>query len=106
MTYLSQVEDSLAAEDPLIDVGDNKDIKYSRYEEGTGFVVISDTRNSFCELNRHLMLWNVAHIWNKGSRFVYDCYSHWGKVLVCKKPGKPAIIIHSKDGLYEGESSQ
>ena len=63
VTQLSQVEDSLAAEDSLIVVGANDDVDYSRYEEGNGFgVALFNARNTFCELNHHLMLWDVAHL--------------------------------------------
>ena len=48
------------------------------------------------------MLWNVAHISNKGSWFVFNRYCHWGKVFVRDKPGTLAIIIHSKEGLVQG----
>ena len=51
--------------------------------EGIGYrAALFDTKNAFCELNRHLMLWNVAHLWNKGSRSAYNRYRHWGKVFV------------------------
>ena len=77
-TQQSLVRDSLAAEDPLTDAGANEDVEYSGYEEGNGFgMSLFDARNSFCELNCHLMLWSVAHLWNKGSRFLDNCYHHW-----------------------------
>ena len=82
-TQQSPVRDSLVAEDPLIDVGANEDVKYSGYENGTGFgMALFDARNSFCELNHHLMLLNVARLWNKGSCFLYNHYRHWDKVFV------------------------
>ena len=62
-TQQSPVQDSLAAEDPLVDAGANEDDEYSGYEEGTGFgMALFDAQNAFCELNHHLMLWNVAHL--------------------------------------------
>ena len=52
-TQQSQVQDSLVADDPLIDTGSNKDVEYSGYEEGTGFgMALFDARNVFCEFNR------------------------------------------------------
>ena len=97
------VTDSVAAEDPLVDAGADEDETYSRYEPGTGYgAALFDARNAYCELNRHLMLWNTAHLWPKGSRFAYNRYRHWGKVFVRDKPGKPAIIIHSKEGIAQG----
>ena len=77
MTQPSQVEDSCAAEDPLVNAGVDEDDTYSGYEEGTGYgAALFDAKNAFCELNRHLMLWNVAHLWNKESRFVCNRYHH------------------------------
>ena len=73
------------------------------YEERTGFgMALFDARNVFCELNRHLILWNVAHLWNKGSGFLYNRYRHWGKVSVRDEPRKLAIIIQSKEGIAYG----
>ena len=81
-TQQSPIQDSLAAEDPLIDAGANEDVEYPGYEEGNGFgMALFDDRNAFCELNRHLILWKVAHLWNKGSRFLYNPYRHWGRCL-------------------------
>ena len=72
-TQAVQAVNSVAAEDPLIDAGAAKDETYSGYEAGTGYgAAYFDTRNAYCELNRHLMFWNVAHLWNKGSRFAYN----------------------------------
>ena len=98
----AQAENSAAAEDPFIDAGAAEDENYSGYEAGTGYgVAFFDGRNAYCELNCHLMLWNVAHLWNKGSRFAYNRYRHWGKVFVRDKLGKPAIVIHSKEGISQ-----
>ncbi len=50
-----------------------KDDSHSRYKEGTWFgSALFDARNGFNELNRYLMLWNVAHLWNQGSRFAFN----------------------------------
>ena len=102
-TQQSQIQDSVAANDPFIGAEANKDVEYLGCEEGTSFgMALFDARNAFCELNRHLMLWNVAHLWNKGSRFLYNCYHHWGKVFVRDETGKLVIIIHSKEGIDQG----
>ena len=84
-------------------MGTNEDVEYLGYEEGTGFgMALFDARNAFCELNRHLMLWNMAHLWNKGSHFFYNRYRHWGKLFVLDDSGKLAIIIHSKEEIAQG----
>ena len=48
------------------------------------------------------MLWNVAHRWNRGSRFAFNRYWHWIRCLVWLEPGKPALVIHSKEGIMQG----
>ncbi|KAL3764483.1 LOW QUALITY PROTEIN: hypothetical protein ACHAWU_009969 [Discostella pseudostelligera] len=35
------------------------------------------------------MLWNVDHLWNRGSRFAFNRYGHWGICIVQDRPGKP-----------------
>ena len=51
--------------DPTVNPGAAEDDRHSCYEAGTGFgAALFDARNGFNELNRYLMLWNVAHLWN------------------------------------------
>jgi len=76
----------------------------SRYTPNTGFgAALFDARNAFNELNRYLMLWNVAHLWNRGSRFAFNRYRHWGICLVRDRPGQLAIELHSKEGITQGD---
>ncbi len=76
----------------------------SWYEPGTGFgSALFDARNGFNEINRYLMLWNVAHRWNRGSRFTFNWYRHWVRCLVWSEPGEPALMIHSKEGITQGD---
>ena len=49
------------------------------------------------------MLWNVTHLWNRGSRFAFNRYRHWVRCLVRSKPGTQAIMIHSKEGITQGD---
>jgi len=70
----------------------------------TGFSsALFDARNGFNELNRYLMLWNVAHLWNQGSRFTFNRYRHWVCCLVRTEPGTPPIVIHSQEGITQGD---
>jgi hypothetical protein len=56
---------------PNVDPGAAEYDRHSCYKAETGFIsALFDARNGFCELNRYLMLWNVAHLWNQGRRFV------------------------------------
>jgi hypothetical protein len=86
--------------DPLVDPGDAEDDSQSRCVEGTGFgSVLFDARNGFNKLNQYLLLWNVAHLWNCGSWFAFNCYLHWVCCLVQTEPGEPQIIICSMEGI-------
>ena len=89
---------------PGIDPGAAEDDSNTRYEEGAGFgSALFDARNGFNELNRYLMLWNVAHLWNRGIRFAFNRYRHWVRCLVQMEPGDPPIVIHSKEGITQGD---
>ncbi|KAL3806424.1 hypothetical protein ACHAXA_007766, partial [Cyclostephanos tholiformis] len=89
---------------PGTDPGAAEDATFSRYEPETGFgTALFDARNGFNEINRYLMLWNVAHQWNQGSRFAFNRYRHWVRCLVRSEPGEPAIVIHSKEGITQGD---
>ena len=50
MTQISQVEDSLAAEDPRIDAGADEDVKYSEYEGGGNWLWNVALRHQKCIL--------------------------------------------------------
>ncbi|KAL7543292.1 hypothetical protein ACHAXR_013157 [Thalassiosira sp. AJA248-18] len=80
------------ANNPHVDPGAADD-RRSKYVAGT----------HFNELNRYLMLWNVAHLWKRGSRFTFNRYRHWGICIVRDRPGSPAIVIHSKEGVTQGD---
>ncbi len=89
---------------PGIDPGAAEDNSNCRYKEGTGYgSALFDARNGFNELNRYLMLWNVAHLWNRGSRFAFNRYRHWVRCLVRTEPGDLPIVIHSREGITQGD---
>jgi hypothetical protein len=89
---------------PGFDPGVAEDNSHSRYNEGTGFgSALFDARNGFNKLNRYLMLWNVAHLWNRGSRFVFNRYRHWVRCLVRTAKGDPPIVIQSREGITQGD---
>jgi hypothetical protein len=89
---------------PGIDPEAAEDASFSRYKPGTNFgSALFDACNCFNELNRYLMLWNVAHRWNRGSRFAFNRYRHWVRCLIRSKPGEPALVIHSKEGITQGD---
>jgi hypothetical protein len=60
---------------PVFAPGAAEDASFSCYEPGTGFgSALFNAHNGFNELNRYLILWNVAHCWN---RFAFNRYRHW-----------------------------
>jgi hypothetical protein len=89
---------------PNVDPGAAECLRHSRYDAETGFgSALFDARNGFNELNRYLMLWNVAHLWNQGSRFAFNRYRHWIRCLVRTEPGTLSIVIHSQEGITQGD---
>ena len=90
--------------DPNVDPGAAEDDCHSCYEAGTGFgTALFDARNGFNKLNRYLMLWNVAHLWNQGSQFAFNRYRHWVRCLVWTEPGHPPLVIHPQEGITQGD---
>jgi hypothetical protein len=101
----NDLDGAVATNDPRInrDAADD-DEDNSRYTPDTGFgVSLFDACNAFQELNQYLMLWNVAHRWHRGSRFAFNRYHQWGICLVHDEPGKEALVIHSKEGITQGD---
>ena len=77
--------------------------EHSRYQPKTGYRVgLYNAENVFQKLNRYLMLWNIAHLWNKASCFILNRYRHHNIVCVCRAPSQAPIIIHSKEGIAQG----
>ena len=77
--------------------------EHSRYQPHNGYGAgLYDADNAFQRLNRYLMLWNVAHLWHKASRFIFNRYRHHNIVYVRRAPGEAPIIIHSKEGIAQG----
>jgi hypothetical protein len=70
--------------------------------ESTGMSLF-DARNGFNELKRYQMLWNVHHLWPKGSRLAFNTYRHFNLVIVRRGGGKLAHVIRSEDGLSQGD---
>eukprot|EP00957_Ditylum_brightwellii_P039771 3011063-Ditylum_brightwellii.AAC.1 len=70
--------------------------------EGLGGTTLVDARNGFNELSRMAMLWSVCHRWPSGTRFLFNCYRHWA-LLVIKRPGEEPILLHSREGVTQGD---
>ncbi|KAL7538758.1 hypothetical protein ACHAWF_006206 [Thalassiosira exigua] len=64
--------------------------------------MLADADNSFNRLNRFLMLWRAFFRWHKGSRFAFNRYCHHNIVVMVDEPGRPALIVHSKEGVAQG----
>ncbi|MEJ2330924.1 MAG: hypothetical protein P8Z33_13945, partial [Gammaproteobacteria bacterium] len=67
----------------------------------TGLTLI-DAHHGFNELGRLAMLWTVRHHWAKGARFAFNCYRHSAQ-LILHSPGRAATILHSKEGVTQGD---
>ncbi|KAL7516982.1 hypothetical protein ACHAWF_000094, partial [Thalassiosira exigua] len=65
-------------------------------------VVLGDADNGFNQINRYLMLWTAFNIWERGSRFAFNCYRHHNIAVVQDEAGRPPIIIHSREGVAQG----
>jgi hypothetical protein len=50
-------------------------------EEEWGFLLI-DAHNTFNEQNRTAMIWTVWHQWPSGAQFAFNCYQHWGTLMI------------------------
>jgi hypothetical protein len=70
--------------------------------DGLNATLLVDAFNGFNELSRKAMLWTVKHRWANGARFAFNCYRH-SVVLILRRPGKPCLIILSKEGVTQGD---
>jgi hypothetical protein len=70
-------------------------------EEDWGFLLI-DAKNAFNEMNRTVMLWTVRHEWPAGARFTFNCYKHWGTLMIRNNDGT-ATFLSSKEGVTQGD---
>ena len=71
--------------------------------QDSALVFLMQRMHSTTKLNHYLMLWTVGHRWAKGGRFTFNRYRHWGICIVWDKPGNPPIVIHSKEGITQGD---
>ena len=71
-------------------------------EEEWGFLPI-DATNASNLLNQISMLWQVQHKWPSGARFIFNCYKHWAILIVCNGCSLQVFVIHSKEGVTQGD---
>ncbi|KAL7523331.1 hypothetical protein ACHAWF_000479, partial [Thalassiosira exigua] len=60
-----------------------------------------DAEKDFNLLSRLSMLWTVRHCCPKMATFAFNCYRH-EVCLVCRRPGKEALILLSREGVTQG----
>jgi hypothetical protein len=48
------------------------------------------------------MLWTIRHEWPSGARFAFNCYRHWG-TLVIRGKGGTMFLLNSKEGVMQGD---
>ena len=70
-------------------------------EEEIGFLLI-DARNAFNKDNQTNMLWTVRHICPTGARFTFNCYQHHSMLYLKLADGQEFEIIHSWEGVTQG----
>ncbi len=75
--------------------------KQNKEEEEWGFLLI-DASNAFNEINRTSMLWMIRHEWPSGARFVFNCYHHWGTLVIRGKGGSMSPL-YCKEGVMQGD---
>ena len=61
-----------------------------------------DVRNEFNEMSYLAMLWTVRHLLPAGTRFAFNFYRHWAKLLLCH-PGEPPVTILIREGVTQGD---
>jgi hypothetical protein len=67
-----------------------------------GFLLI-DAKNAFNKGNQMGMLWTIRHKWPSGARFTFNCYKHWGTlVLRGKHNWENDAFLFSKEGVTQG----
>eukprot|EP00957_Ditylum_brightwellii_P028617 2162331-Ditylum_brightwellii.AAC.1 len=68
-------------------------------EEESWGILLVDAWNAFNKVSRRAMLWNVRHIWVTGSRFMFNMYRHWWKLVL---QGYKDLVM-SKEGVTQGD---
>ena len=48
------------------------------------------------------MLWAVRHEWPGGAQFTFNCYRHWGTLVVRDTADGSGHLLHSKKGVTLG----
>ena len=67
-------------------------IEFLTQEPNPSGTTLVDARNGFNNLIRLAMLWTVQHCWLEGSRFGFNWYRHWAKLLL-RQPGEPLDLL-------------
>jgi hypothetical protein len=70
-------------------------------EEEWGFLLINAC-NAFNEQNWMAMLWTIWYEWPSEARFVFNCYRHWGILMIHSNNGT-GTFIYSKEGITKGD---
>eukprot|EP00957_Ditylum_brightwellii_P133176 10153999-Ditylum_brightwellii.AAC.1 len=63
-------------------------------EEENWGVLLVDAKNAFKQINHRVMLWDVQHLWSVGSRFTFNTYQHWRKLVLRGQDD----LVYSKEG--------
>ena len=50
-----------------------------------------------------VMLWAVRHEWRSGTQFTFNCCRHWAALLVRETGDGSGHLLHSKEGVPQGD---
>ena len=65
-------------------------------------VLLIEARNAFNEENHMVMILAVRHEWTSVTKFTFNCYQHWAK-LVVRDLEMSGQFLHSKEGVTQGD---
>ena len=49
------------------------------------------------------MVWAVWHKWPSGAQFTFNCYHHWGALVVRDTGYSSGHFLHIKEGVTQGD---
>ncbi|KAL7474118.1 hypothetical protein ACHAW6_000112, partial [Cyclotella cf. meneghiniana] len=65
-------------------------------------LLLADADNSFNNLSRYSMLWEIRHQWLAGSRFAFNLYRHECRLILHGTPGSTPALLLNREGIMQG----
>jgi hypothetical protein len=70
-----------------------------KQEDKWGFLLI-DAKSAINKGNWMGMLWTIRHKWLSGAWFTFNCYKHWGTLVLRGKHNRNhGVFLFSKEGV-------